>query len=198
MELPSVSEQVFRATDTYENEGLRKLLENLPVPAVLTLRIGAQVILLKNLDTKNELVNGAQGIVESFSPGADKTAMYPVVRFKSGVVAKIESDTWSIESGGKVVASRSQVPLGLSWAISIHKSQGMTLSKVVMSLEKVFSEGQAYVALSRVKSIDGLKIDGRLPTERKLRPNQRVLDFYSHIESVGEVQHTLNIQEKTE
>ena len=178
IELPSACEQVFRAVDRYDNEGLKKLLENLPAPAVLTLRIGAQVILLKNLDSKNELVNGAQGVVVAFELGSDK-AIYPVVRFKNGVVAQIERDSWEIESGGRVVAARTQVPLGLAWAISIHKSQGMTLSRVVMRLENVFSEGQAYVALSRVKSIDGLKIDGKLPREAQLKPSQRVLDFYS-------------------
>lgn len=139
------------------------------------------MILLKNLDPQNELVNGAQGVVQAFSIGSEKR-LFPIVKFKNGVVAQIECDTWEIESGSKVVASRKQVPLSLAWAISIHKSQGMTLSKVVMRLENVFSEGQAYVALSRVKSIDGLKINGKLPTERRLRPNQRVLDFYETFE----------------
>ena len=177
-ELPSVTEQTYQATDEYSTDLMRKMLDNLPVPSLLTLRVGAQVILLKNLDSKNELVNGAQGVVETFYLGTDKK-LFPVVRFKNGVVAQIEMDTWSIESGGTVVASRKQIPLNLAWAISIHKSQGMTLSKVVMRLENIFSEGQAYVALSRVKSLDGLKIEGRLPGQDKFRPNQKVLNFYT-------------------
>ena len=81
--------------------------------------------------------------------------------------------------GGKLVASRRQLPLDLGWALSIHKSQGMSIDRVEVSLAKVFECGQAYVALSRARSLDGLSVTSFDPKRVKAHP--KVLAFYQSI-----------------
>ena len=98
------------------------------------------------------LVNGARGRVEKFS-----TDGHPIVRFMGGVTQEIKSDKWTVKGGPGVILTRSQLPLRLAWAFSIHKSQGMTLDCVEVSLSRVFECGQAYVALSRAKNLSTLR-----------------------------------------
>ena len=98
------------------------------------------------------LVNGARGRVEKFS-----TDGHPIVRFMGGVTQEIKSDKWTVKGGPGVLLTRSQLPLRLAWAFSIHKSQGMTLDCVEVSLSRVFECGQAYVALSRAKNLSTLR-----------------------------------------
>ena len=169
--------ETYHAKDFLMAPQFKNMLNQITVPQELTLRVGAQVILLKNLDFDQGLVNGAVGVVTDFGSKADGVRL-PQVRFRNGVETLIEYAEWAFESGGQKVASRSQVPLNLAWALSIHKSQGMTLSNVEMSIEKVFAEGQAYVALSRVVSLSGLRIIGRLPPFSAMKPNVRVINFY--------------------
>ena len=109
-------------------------------------------MLLKNINVAGGLVNGARGRVEKFSTDGN-----PVVRFLSGTTLEIKRETWSVKGGPGVTLTRNQVPLKLAWAFSIHKSQGMTLDCVEVSLSRVFECGQAYVALSRAKSITSLR-----------------------------------------
>jgi DNA-binding MarR family transcriptional regulator len=85
--------------------------------------------------------------------------MMPQVRLNDGSSIAVEAETWSIENEeGKVLASLTQIPLRLAWAITIHKSQGMTLESAEIDLARTFENGQGYVALSRLKSIEGLKL----------------------------------------
>ena len=141
----------FVASDS--DPKLQKFLDNqTPVDPVITLKGGAQVMLLKNIDVAAGLVNGARGRVEKFSSDGN-----PVVRFLSGNTLEIKSEKWVVKGGPGVTLTRSQIPLKLAWAFSIHKSQGMTLDCVEVSLSRVFECGQAYVALSRAKSISSLR-----------------------------------------
>lgn len=120
----------------------------------LYLKVGARVMCIKN-DPEKKFVNGSLAEVTSFD--ADGT---PVVKLVNGKTVKIKADSWRIEDEGKVKAEISQIPLKLAWAITIHKSQGMTLDGAEIDLSKTFTPGMGYVALSRLKGIEGLYLRG--------------------------------------
>ena len=152
-ELEKCSGETKRFVASDSDSKLQKFLDNqTPVDPVITLKVGAQVMLLKNIDVAAGLVNGARGRVDKFSLDGN-----PVVRFLSGRTLEIKSEKWVVKGGPGVTLTRSQIPLKLAWAFSIHKSQGMTLDCVEVSLSRVFECGQAYVALSRAKSISSLR-----------------------------------------
>ncbi|XP_055839053.1 ATP-dependent DNA helicase PIF1-like [Episyrphus balteatus] len=150
---------------------MSKTLDGLvQAPSQLYLKINAQVMLLKNINIAAGLVNGARGVVVKIDRGV------PTVRFKNNQEYVCKHEKWMIKTatGGNV--TRRQVPLKLAWAFSIHKSQGLTLDCVEMSLSKVFEAGQAYVALSRAKSLDSVRI---LDFDAKqVWANPQVLQFY--------------------
>jgi len=144
----------------YESKGSKTNIEKIfkvsLVLEELTLKKKAVVIFIKN-NHEQGYVNGTTGVVESFSPIDNM----PIVKTTDGHKIKLEYEDWSIENDrGEVLATISQVPLRLAWAITIHKSQGMTLSSAEIDLSKTFEVGQGYVALSRIKSLDGLKLMG--------------------------------------
>lgn len=139
------------------------------------LKVDAQVMLLKNIDPANGLINGTRGVVIRFhAPKGSNELRHahslsadvlPVVQWdavKPGTAQKIERivvpEEWKIESSGHVTASRIQLPLRLAWALTIHKSQGMTISRLEMSLGQIFEPGQAYVALSRGQTLEGIRL----------------------------------------
>lgn len=161
--------RVFNATDS-EASASKQLDAQVPAPARLELKIGAQVMLLKNISVTDGLVNGARGVVLRYDNNV------PVVQFKKRREYAAKTEKWMIKtpSGGLLV--RRQVPLKLAWAFSIHKSQGLTLDCVEMSLSKVFEAGQAYVALSRVQNLQSLRVldfNGK-----QVWANADVLQFY--------------------
>ncbi len=146
---------------TYQQHttGSANYVENLQrsvlAPSALVLKQGALVMAVKN-DPTRRYANGSIGEVTDFEPGTD----YPVVTFRSGKVVTMMPDTWELRDGDKKRASISQIPLRLAWAITVHKSQGMTLDAARMDLRKAFVPGMGYVALSRVKNIDNLYLAG--------------------------------------
>jgi len=137
-------------------KNIEKIFKSSLVLEELVLKKGAVVIFIKN-NTEEGYVNGTTGIVQSFSPIDNM----PIVRTTEGKKIKLDLEEWSLENdSGKVTATVSQVPLRLAWAITIHKSQGMTLDAAQIDLSKTFETGQGYVALSRIKNIEGLRLMG--------------------------------------
>uniref|UniRef100_A0A670XRG4 ATP-dependent DNA helicase PIF1 n=1 Tax=Pseudonaja textilis TaxID=8673 RepID=A0A670XRG4_PSETE len=147
-----------------------------PVKSMIELKEGAQVMLTKNLDVSQGLVNGARGVVIGFETEGKGL---PKVRFLCGVTNIIGLERWVFKGPAGIHLSRQQLPLKLAWAISIHKSQGMSLDCAEVSLARVFESGQAYVALSRARSLASLRV---LDFEAKVvRANPCVLRFYKEL-----------------
>ncbi|XP_064575780.1 ATP-dependent DNA helicase PIF1 isoform X1 [Zonotrichia leucophrys gambelii] len=166
---------VFEALDS--DPMLVKLIDaQCPVGGRVELKLGAQVMLAKNLDVSQGLVNGARGVVVGFE---SEQRGLPKVRFLCGVTQLIKMEKWVIKGPSGVHLSRQQLPLKLAWAISIHKSQGMSLDCVEISLSRVFESGQAYVALSRARSLAGLRVLDFDP--KAVRADPAVLHFYRHL-----------------
>ena len=120
----------------------------------LKLKNNARVILLRNLDFERGLVNGSCGYVR------DMQKNQVVVEFDNGEMQTIKPAVWEWTHRDEVIASRKQIPLKLAYSITVHKSQGMTLDRAYIDLTKIFAEGQAYVALSRLRTLDGLYLKG--------------------------------------
>ena len=148
-------ELFYTQTTTGGKNYIESLQRSVLAPATLRLKKGALVMAVKNsLDRK--YVNGSLGTVIDFESGAE----YPVVEFKSGKVVTMSPDTWELRDGDKKRAGITQIPLRLAWAITVHKSQGMTLDSARIDLRKAFVEGMGYVALSRVKNLNSLYLAG--------------------------------------
>jgi ATP-dependent DNA helicase PIF1 len=124
-------------------------------PETLILKKGALVMFIKNSADK-KYVNGSLGFVEDF----EEITGYPEVRLRNDKLVVAGPETWELRDGDKKRASITQIPLRLAWAITVHKSQGMTLDAARIDLRKAFVEGMGYVALSRVRSLDTLSLAG--------------------------------------
>ena len=148
-------ELIYQQHTTGSANYVENLQRSVLAPAALTLKQGALVMAVKN-DAGRRYANGSIGTVVDFEPGTD----YPVVEFLNGKTVTMMPDTWELRDGDKKRASISQVPLRLAWAITVHKSQGMTLDAARIDLRKAFVPGMGYVALSRVKNLDNLYLTG--------------------------------------
>ena len=148
-------ELIYSQHSTGSENYVESLQRSVLAPSVLTLKKGALVMSVKNDPTKR-YANGSIGTVMDFEPGSD----YPVVEFMSGKIVTMAPDTWELRDGDKKRASISQIPLRLAWAITVHKSQGMTLDAARIDLRKAFVAGMGYVALSRVKDLSNLYLTG--------------------------------------
>ena len=148
-----------------------KIRKECNAPSVLQLCKGAQVMLLYNMDIENKLVNGSRGVIHGFD--MDNS---PIVKFLSGCVGTIPEKVWEIEENGDVVVEITQIPLKLAYATTVHRSQGATIDFAEVDMEGIFEYGQAYVALSRVKSLHGLTIKNFNPDVIKTHP--KVIEFY--------------------
>ena len=145
----------------------------LPVEAQIDLKVGCRVMLLVNMDVENGLVNGSCGHVVELNPND------VIVNFDNGIVKKIRRSRFSYKENGKELASRFQIPLKLAYAITIHKSQGMTFDEVVIDCSDSFAAGQVYVGLSRVRTLNGLYILGLNP--KKVYADNNAKSFYINL-----------------
>ncbi|XP_024540382.1 ATP-dependent DNA helicase pfh1-like [Selaginella moellendorffii] len=203
------------------------LLSGCRAESQITLAVGAEVMLVKNIDTLGGLVNGTRGVLVDFmvpeSPRRDFSSQeheeqgargryfswrdgkgkeeqggekrdverheqrrWPVVVFRiRGGLRKIvvKRESWSVMDGEKEVATRCQIPLILAWALSIHKCQGMTLDLVETDLTRSFECGMVYVALSRARSLEGIRLLGF--NALKIRVHPLVVEFYHQLEESG-------------
>jgi len=151
------TERTFKSKDTCKKATDLKALNKLQAMEELRIRKGAHVMLIWNLDLSRGLCNGSQGIVTDFKMG-EGGIYFPYVHFQNGEQELIVPMEWEIKKNKKVVAKRRQLPLLLAWAITIHKSQGMSIDRAAISLSSCFDIGQVYVALSRVRTLEGIRL----------------------------------------
>jgi len=140
-------------------KGNPKLIESIKksisAPETIELKERAKVMFVKNNHEKGYL-NGSLGEILKYNESG-----FPVVKMLDGNEITAEQEEWKIEDDkGKVLVSYKQIPLRLAWAITVHKSQGMTLDCAEVDLSKTFERGQGYVALSRLKELEGLRLVG--------------------------------------
>ncbi len=147
-------------------------------PETLHLKVGAAVMFTKN-NPKEGFVNGTLGVVEAF----DQHHTHPIVRTRSGRRIEVEPMDWVVEENGTIRARITQLPLRLAWAITVHKSQGMSLDEAVMDLGDVFEFGQGYVALSRVRRLSGLHLLGWNERAFQVHPEVLAKDAGFHAQS---------------
>lgn len=169
-----------RYTFEAEDSGRKpELMKQCPVPQTLSLKVGACVILLKNVDPEAGLVNGTRGIVQRVN--ADRSV---VVDFERVGLYTVERQEWSVAENEVVLATRTQIPLRLGWVLTIHKCQGMTLDTISVSTQRMFEYGQMYVALSRAKTLDGVFMLDFYSTRAKVHPD--VKRFYESLAVGGD------------
>nr|MBP9771108.1 helix-turn-helix domain-containing protein [Candidatus Gracilibacteria bacterium] len=141
------------------------LMRNCLSPTILNLKVEAMVMCTKN-NFEAGYVNGTLARVVGFEPFEG----YPIIETANKKRITIEPVSWEVAEEGKVLASIEQIPLRLAWAITVHKSQGMSLDAVEVDLSKAFVYGQGYVALSRVRTLAGLKVLGMNPQALQVDP----------------------------
>jgi len=156
-----------------------KITDSLQTEKTVRLKLGTLVMCTANLDIESGICNGSQGIVVDFAESAapnGTTVLAPIVRFVNGSIRKVNMFSRQCEEYPTIVVS--QIPLRLAWAMTIHKIQGATLDIADMDIGKsVFEYGQSYVALSRVKTLDGLYLSDFDPA--KISANPIVVEFYA-------------------
>lgn len=164
-------ELFYTQTTTGSESYVENLGRSVLAPATLRLKKGALVMAVKNaLDRR--YVNGSIGTVIDFEPATE----YPIVEFRNKRVVTMQPDTWELRDGDKKRASITQIPLRLAWAITVHKSQGMTLDAARIDLRKAFVDGMGYVALSRVKNLDNLFLVGINRTALQVSDDAKEID----------------------
>lgn len=185
---------------------VRSLEKRFPIAQCLRLKVGAQVMMITN-DPQKRWANGTMGVVErierresSESPSR-QGPIEVTVRFgdKAYAIPKATfTEEEAVERGGSIeyepVVEVKQFPMVLAWALTIHKSQGLTYDRVTCGLNGCFSPGQAYVALSRCKSLNGLHLTGEV-SQADLLVDQDVVDFYERQVS-GSAETTGNNQRR--
>lgn len=158
------------------NNEAQFMASNLMCNKTLVLKVGAQVmsVVNKKSDDGKELIlcNGSRGVVTGFCSITD----YPIVKFNNGLERIITENIWENEKNNELTIS--QIPLILAWALTIHKSQGCTLDRAEINIgSNIFECGQSYVALSRVKSLEGLYLTDF--DYQKIKVNTKVIEFYN-------------------
>lgn len=170
---------------------ITQLSNSILSPEILSLKIDAEVMFVVN-NFSEGYVNGTRGRVIGFDQ------QFPVVELTNGKKVTVTQNTWSLNEDGLVRAQITQLPIRLAWAITIHKSQGMSLDAAQIDLSKTFTYGMGYVALSRVRSIGGLYINGANRMAFQLHPDIFAFDISLRQRSAQLANVTEDISEETE
>ena len=180
MELAKIEEEIktFKMSGEGNDRVVEALKKGCLSPENLELKKGAVVMCTKN-NQKERFVNGTLGVVI----GYDEFSGYPVIKTKNGHNITVSPLDWTVEENGKIRGQIRQIPLRLAWAITVHKSQGMSLDAAVMDLSQVFEYGQGYVALSRVRRLSGLYLLGINEHALKVHPEILKKDIHFKNES---------------
>lgn len=168
----------FEMQSSGNEQRIRQLKKNCLAPEVLTLKEGALVMFVKN-NFDQGYVNGTLGVVVGF----DDDSQYPLVKTRAGYEILATPTSWEVEEDGEILARISQIPLRLAWAITIHKSQGMSLDCAEIDLSKAFTEGMGYVALSRVRTLPGITLIGL--NDMALRVNSEISTFDAELQQLS-------------
>jgi ATP-dependent exoDNAse (exonuclease V) alpha subunit len=171
--LAKLDEQAFEYE--MQTSGSKKYVEQLKksclAPELLILKKGAHVMCIKNAKDR-KYVNGSLGVVTGFDTSTDN----PIIELTNGKTITMQPDSWELMDGDKRRAALTQIPVRLAWAITVHKSQGMTLDGARIDLSRAFVEGMGYVALSRVKDLESLALDGLNGMALKVSPLAKQID----------------------
>ncbi len=162
-------EKIFKMTSDGFPLMVEGLKRNCLANEELKLKIGAEVMFIKN-HVLGKYANGTRCTVIGFDPHQG----WPIVKTYDNVTLIAEPEKWQYEDDGIIRATITQIPLRLAWAITIHKSQGMTLDTAEIDLGDAFEPGMGYVALSRVRRLDGLKLMNL--NEMALTVHSKILD----------------------
>ncbi len=165
---------VYENLDEREQTVLEIFNKTCRAEKLIKLKTGARVMLLVNLDFKAGLVNGSCGSVLALNEDG------VTVEFDNGTIREIGRETFEYYYNDKVIATREQFPLKLAYAVTIHKSQGMTLEKLYVDCKRIFERGQAYVAMSRVKTLSGLYLENF--SKELVLSDEKVVEFYKNLE----------------
>jgi len=166
------SSHVYQMTSRGASNLVEALKKNCLSPETLVLKEGAAVMFTRN-NFDEGYVNGTLGDVIGFSSlGA------PIVKTRSGMTLTVEPAEWAIQDGIKILARINQIPLRLAWAITVHKSQGMSLDAAIIDLGAAFEFGQGYVAISRVRTLAGLFLEGFNERALQMHPDVVAQDRY--------------------
>ncbi|HSX05643.1 MAG TPA: AAA family ATPase [Candidatus Saccharimonadales bacterium] len=155
--------KLYRMQTSGQAAKIESLVKSVLAPEELELKQGAEVMFVAN-NFPAGFVNGTRGRVIDF---VDEL---PLVLLANGREVKVERHSWKLEEDGKTRAEVAQLPLRLAWAITIHKSQGMSLDAAEIDLSRSFTPGMGYVALSRVRSMDGVYLTGINQMALRLHP----------------------------
>jgi len=190
LDLLGGDELFYTQTTTGSDSYVENLQRSVLAPATLRLKKGALVMAVKN-SLERKYVNGSLGTVIDFEAGTE----YPVVEFKNGKVMTMSPDTWELRDGDKKRAGITQIPLRLAWAITVHKSQGMTLDAAKIDLRKAFVEGMGYVALSRVKNLHNLYLSGINRMALQVSEDAQLIDVSLRSKAANDLKRFAHLEE---